>query len=105
MGFRYDTSGRRNKNAPKGASVIGMILIFIAIGVSIAFGWWLPRQEYFYVRQYLTFTATWPDWQLSVFGGVVAFILLQFLIALISGILFPLPPKDELDQDGFIKRK
>jgi len=36
---------------------------------------------------------------------VVAFILLQFIVVLISGILFPLPPQEEFDEDGMYKRK
>jgi len=82
-----------------------MILVFIVIGVSIWFGWWLPRQEYFYVRDYLTFAAKWADWQISILGGVVAFVILQLVMVAVLGILFPLPPKDKFDQDGFYKRE
>jgi hypothetical protein len=34
----------------------------------------------------------------------VAFILLQFLVVLIQGILFPLQPQDKYDKDGLYKR-
>lgn len=109
MGYNVSRSGldkSRNKNAPQKANPIGMILVFITLGASIAFGWWLfqPLQASF-VRQYLTFASNWPDWVIAVLGGVVALILLQFLVVLLSGILFPLPPQDEYDEDGMYKRK
>ena len=46
-----------------------------------------------------------PIRPIQIAVGVVAFILLQFVIVLISGILFPLPPQDEFDEDGMYIEK
>jgi|GEM_PF-5129190 len=111
MGFKYESSKRRNKNAPQKASGIGMILIFIVMGVSVLLGWWLPVNVP--LQQYAPIPDSWyapllPNpaiRPIQIVVGVVAFILLQFLVVLISGFVFPLPPQDEIDEDGFIKRK
>ncbi len=103
MGFRYDTSKHRDKNAIQKASFFGMIMVFVILAFSIWFGWWLP--DHFPVRAYLPILATWPNLAISILGGLAAFILLQFLVSLISGILFPPPPKDKYDQDGMYKRE
>ena len=99
MGFRIESGRpRRDKNAPQKVSGIGMLLIFIVLGVSVALGRWIPLN--YDVRQYLPFTATWSTLTIQLATGVVAFILLQFIIVLIQGILFPPPPEDQYDQDG-----
>jgi len=104
MGFRYDSTKKgKAKSAPQKANGFQMLLIFIAIGVSIGFGWWLPPN--FDVRAYLPIPYNWPNWTISILAGVAAFILLQFFIVLISGFLFPLPLREQLDEDGFIQRK
>jgi hypothetical protein len=111
MGFKYESSKRRNKNAPQRASGTGMILIFIVMGISVLLGWWLPVNVP--LRQYVPIPDSWyapilpnPEIRLiQIVVGLVAFILLQFVVVLISGFLFPLPPQDEIDEDGFIKRK
>jgi hypothetical protein len=99
MGFKSEFGQpRRNKNAPQKASGIGMILIFIALGLSVALGWWIPLN--YPVRNYLPFTATWSTLTLQLVTGVVVFILLQFIIVLIQGMLFPPQPEDVHDKDG-----
>ena len=99
MGYRIESGRpRRDKSASHKASGIGMILVFIVLGVSVALGWWIPLN--YDVRQYLPFTATWSTLTIQLATGVVAFILLQFIIVLIQGILFPPPPEDQYDQDG-----
>ena len=99
MGFRIESGQqRRKKNAPQKASGIGMILIFIVLGVSAALGWWIPL--HYDVRGHLPFIATWNTLVIQVVTGVVVFVLLQFIIVLIQGILFPPQPEDQYDQDG-----
>jgi uncharacterized membrane protein YidH (DUF202 family) len=99
MGFRIESGRqRRDKNAPQKVSGIGMLLIFIALGVSVALGWWIPLN--YDVRGKLPFTATWSTLAIQLVTGVVAFILLQFILVLIQGILFPPQPQDQYDQDG-----
>ena len=99
MGFRIQSRlPRRDKNAPQKASGIGMILIFIVLGASVALGWWIPLN--YDVRGKLPFTATWSTLAIQLVTGVVAFILLQFILVLIQGILFPPQPQDQYDQDG-----
>jgi hypothetical protein len=101
MGFRYDTSQRRNKNAPKPASGIGMILVFIVLGISIWLGWWLPLHVP--LRNYVPIPNNWSILTIQIMTGVVTFILLQFLVVLIQGVIAPPPPKDEYDEDGLYK--
>lgn len=104
MGFRYDSSKKgKAKGAPQKANGFQMIMIFVALGVSAWFGWWLP--DHFEVRQYVPIPWNWPNWTISIMAGLAAFILLQFFIVLISGLLFPLPPREQFDEDGFIKRE
>jgi hypothetical protein len=99
MGFRIESGKQRHdKNAPQGASGLGMILIFIALGISVALGWYIPLN--YPVRDYLPFTATWSLLTLQLVTGVTAFILLQFIIVLIQGILAPPQPEDLYDKDG-----
>ena len=111
MGFKYETSKKRNKNAPQKASGIGMSLILVVMGISVLLGWWLPIHVP--LQQYVPIPNNWytpilPNPEIRIIQivvGLVAFILLQFLVVLISGFLFPLPPQDEVDEEGFIKRK
>jgi len=111
MGFKFDSSKRQRKNAPQKANPFQMLLIFIALGVSIWLGAWLPTNVP--LRDYAPIPASWynpllpgvPLLPIQIIVGVVAFILLQFIVVLISGILFPLPPQDEYDEDGMYKRK
>jgi len=98
MGFKIESGKRSNKNAPKKASGIGMILVFIAAGIAIFLGWWVPQN--YSIRGVLPFTATWSTLTLQIVTGLVAFILLQFVVVLISGILFPLQPEESYDKDG-----
>lgn len=98
MGFKIESGKKRDKNAPQRASGIGMILIFIALGISVALGWYIPLN--YPVRDYLPFTATWSLLALQLATGVTAFILLQFIIVLIQGILLPPQPEDLYDKDG-----
>ncbi len=103
MGFRYDSSQKRKrKDQIQKANPFGMLMVFIVLGVSAWFGWWLPG--HMDVRQYVPIPANWPNLAISILGGLAAFILLQFLVSLISGILFPLPPQDKYDEDGMYKR-
>jgi hypothetical protein len=110
MGFRYESSSRRQKNAPRPASGIGMILIFIVLAFSIWLGWWLPLNVP--LLDYLPISRNWynpfvPNVSIrpiQVAVGVVAFILLQFLVVLIQGVIAPPPPKDKYDEDGMYKR-
>ena len=103
MGFRIESGKKRDKNAPKRASGFGMILIFIALGASIALGWYIPLN--YPVRNYLPFTATWSLLALQFAVGVTAFILLQFFVVLIQGILAPPQPEDLYDKDGMYMGK
>jgi hypothetical protein len=111
MGFKADGKQRRRKTAPKKANPLQMLLIFIALGVSVWLGAWLPNNVP--LRDYAPIPANWytpllpqvPIQPIQIVVGVVAFILLQFVIVLISGILFPLPPQEEFDEDGMYKRK
>jgi len=98
MGFKYDTSGRRDKNAPQKASGIGMIVIFIVMGVSVALGWWLPTQVP--LHAYLPFLASWSMLTRQIATSVVAFVILQFLVVLIMGVIVPPRPRDEYEQDA-----
>ena len=111
MGFKADGKQRRRKSAPQKANPLQMLLIFIALGVSIWLGAWLPINVP--LRDYAPIPASWyvrflpsvPVLPIQLIVGVVAFILLQFVVVLISGILFPLPPQEEFDEDGMYKRK
>jgi hypothetical protein len=111
MGFKFESSKRQRKNAPQKANPFQMLLIFIALGVSVWLGAWLPVNVP--LRDYAPIPASWyarllpsiPILPIQIIIGVVAFILLQFIVVLISGILFPLPPQDEYDEDGMYKRK
>ncbi len=98
MGFRYDSNRPRKKDTVQKAGALDMITVIIILGISIWFGWWLP--SHFNVRAYLPIPANWPDLAISVAGGVVAFILLQFVSVLISGILFPLQPQDQYEEEA-----
>jgi hypothetical protein len=98
MGFKFESVKRSDKNAPKKASGMGMILVFITAGIAIFLGWWVPQN--YSVRDILPFTATWSTLTLQIVTGLVAFILLQFVVVLISGILFPPPPEELYDKDG-----
>jgi len=111
MGFKADSTRRRRKSAPQKANPLQMLLIFIALGFSVWLGAWLPNNVP--LRDYAPIPANWytpllpqvPIQPIQIVVGVVAFILLQFVIVLISGILFPLPPQEEFDEDGMYKRK
>ena len=98
MGFKFESTKRGDKNAPKKTSGIGMILVFIAAGIAIFLGWWVPQS--YSIPGVLPFTATWSTLTLQIVTGLVAFILLQFVVVLISGILFPLQPEESYDKDG-----
>ncbi len=102
MGFRYESSKRKGKKAVQKASAIGMIMVFVILAVSVWVGWWLPNN--INVRQYVPIPANWSNLTISIVAGLAAFILLQFFYVLLSGILFPLPPKDKFDEDGMYKR-
>jgi len=61
-------------------------------------GWWLPLNVP--LRNYVpipttgsTYLAMVPLLPIQLAVGVIVFILLQFVVVLISGILFPLPPR------------
>ncbi len=102
MGFRYDGSQKRKeKDKIQKANPFGMLMVFITLGFSVWLGWWLP--DHVNVRQYVPIPDNWPNLAISILAGVAAFIILQFLVSLISGILFPLPPKDKYDEDGMYK--
>ena len=107
MGFRADTSDKKErKGGPRKASGFGMLMIFVVMAVSIVLGWLAPQLP---LRNYIPIPDNWyyPLYsvvrvlpiQLAV--GLVAFILLQFLVVLLSGFLFPLPPEEVFDKDGF----
>ena len=107
MGFRFESQDRKGKTGgPKKASGFGMLMIFVVLAISIVLGWWLPLNVP--LRNYVPIPDNWyvPIWpmvpllpiQLAV--GVIVFILLQFVVVLISGILFPLPPEELYDKDG-----
>jgi Na+/proline symporter len=106
MGFKYETTRRRDKNVPKRASGIGMILVFICIAAAVVIGWWVPLNVP--LRAYVPIPENWYNpvvpgvhilW-IQVVVGVAAFILLQFLVVLLSGIIFPPPPEELYDKDG-----
>jgi hypothetical protein len=111
MGFKADSTRRRRKTAPQKANPLQMLLIFIALGFSVWLGAWLPLNVR--LGDYVPIPANWytpilpnvPIRPIQIAVGVVAFILLQFVIVLISGLLFPLPPQEEFDKDGMYKRK
>ena len=111
MGFKADRTRSRRKSAPQKANPLQMLLIFIALGFSVWLGAWLPLNVP--LGDYAPIPANWytpilpnvPIRPIQIAVGVVAFILLQFVIVLISGILFPLPPQEEFDEDGMYKRK
>jgi len=111
MGFKADGKQRRRKSAPQKANPLQMLLIFIALGFSVWLGAWLPGNVP--LRDYAPIPANWytpllpqvPIQPIQIVVGVVAFVLLQFVVVLISGILFPLPPQEEFDEDGMYKRK
>ena len=116
MGFRFDSADRKGKKgAPRKASGFGMLMIFVVLGVSIVLGWWsvnIPLRTYVPIpdRWYAPILPNVPGVsvrpiQLAI--GVISFILLQFIVVLISGILFPLPPEEKYDKDGLYigKRK
>jgi len=111
MGFKADGKQRRRKTAPQKANPLQMLLIFFALGFSVWLGAWLPNNVP--LRDYAPIPANWytpllpqvPIQPIQIVVSVVAFILLQFVIVLISGILFPLPPQEEFDEDGMYKRK
>jgi len=112
MGFKGETK-RRSKNTPRRASGLGMILIFIILAASVFVGWWVPLN--IPLRLYMPIADNWyapiiPGvnvWLIQIVVGLIAFILLQFVLVLFSGILFPPPPADEYDKDGLYigKRK
>lgn len=109
MGFRFDVQDRkgRRKGAPKKASGLGMVIVFIALAVSIVLGWRIPLVAP--LRAYMPFIP--ESWyypfvpylnvlpiQLAV--GIVAFILIQFFIMLFWGVLFPPPPRDQYEEQA-----
>jgi hypothetical protein len=98
MGFKYDTTRHRNKNAPKRTSGFGMIAVFIVLGVSIALGAWLPTM--IGLRDRVPFLANWNLLAVQVLTGVVAFIILQFIVVLVMGAIIPPRPKDEYEEDA-----
>jgi hypothetical protein len=98
MGFKYDTTGRRNKNAPKGASGFGMIAVFIVLGISIALGAWLPTAVS--LRDRVPFLANWNLLAVQILTGVIAFIILQFIVVLVMGAIIPPRSKDEYEEDA-----
>jgi len=98
MGFKYDTSRRRNKNAPQKTSGFGMIAVFIVLGISIALGAWLPTIVP--LRESVPFLANWNLLALQIGTGVTAFIILQFIMVLIMGAIIPPRPKDEYEEDA-----
>ncbi len=102
MGFRYDSNKRRDKSAVRKANGFQMIMVLIILAFSVWLGWWLPGHVD--VRQYVPIPLNWPDLAVSILAGLSAFILLQFVVVFISGILFPLPPKDKYDETGMYKR-
>ncbi len=88
-----------------------MILIMIAMAVSVFLGYWAPTALPF--RGYLPIPTGWyapivrgvPVYPMQIIVGVTAFILLQFFIVLISGLLFPLEPEEMYDKDGLYRGK
>ena len=111
MGFRGDAQRQRRKTAPKKASGLQMILILIAMAASVFLGYWAPTHLPF--RGYLPIPNSWyapivrgaPVYPMQIIVGVVAFILMQFVIVLISGLLFPLAPEETYDKDGLYRGK
>ena len=106
MGFKGE-SKRTAKTTPRPVSAIGMILIFIVVGVSVFLGYWLPGQYYDEMSEYLPFTSTWSLLMRQLATGIIAFILLQFVVVMIQGFIAPPPPEDMFDKDGLYigKRK
>ena len=98
MGFKYDTNVRRDKNAPRRTGGFGMIAVFIILGISIALGAWLPTIVP--LRQSVPFLANWNLLALQIVTGVVAFIILQFVLVLVMGAITPPRPKDEYEMDA-----
>jgi len=98
MGFKYDTSGRRNKNAPRRTSGFGMIAVFIILGISIALGAWLPTAVR--LRESVPFLAKWNLLAVQIVTGVIAFVILQFTVVLVIGVIIPPRPKDEYEADA-----
>ncbi len=109
MGFRFDAQDRKagRKGGPKKASGLGMIIVFIVLTISIVLGWRVPLIVPF--RAYLpAIPESWyypfvPNLNvlpIQLVVGAVVFILLQFIVVLFSGILFPLEPEDKYDKDG-----
>ena len=111
MGFRGEAPRQRRKTAPQRASGLQMILIFIAMAASVYLGYWVPAN--LRLLGYLPIPARWyapiirgvPVSAMHIIVASVVFILLQFLIVLISGVLFPLQPEDQYDQDGLYHGK
>lgn len=103
MGFGYKSRENARKDAPKKTSFFGMISIMVIIAVSVVAGYLIP--QYLDVRDYLPFLWSWNPLAISFVEGLAVFIALQFFYVLIAGILFPLPPKDQYDQDGMYIRK
>lgn len=98
MGFKYDTTGHRNKNAPRRTSGFDMIAVFIVLGVSIALGAWLPTAVSW--RDRAPFLAHWDLLAMQILTGVIAFIILQFIVVLVMGVVIPPKPKDEYEEDA-----
>jgi hypothetical protein len=107
MGFKGESAAkRRDKNAPRRANGLQMILIFIILGVSVFAGWWVPLN--IPLRAYVPIRDDWytpliPHTQVMLIQlvvGLAVFILLQFVLVLLSGFLFPLPPVEQYDKDG-----
>ena len=98
MGFKYDTSGRRNKNAPRRTSGFGMIAVFIILGISIALGAWLPTAVR--LRESVPFLAKWNLLAVQIVTGVTAFVILQFTVVLVISVIIPPRPKDEYEADA-----
>lgn len=98
MGFKYDTSGRRDKNAPRRTGGFGMIAVFIVLGISIVLGAWLPTAAP--LRASVPFVANWDLLALQIVTGVIVFIILQFVVVLVMGMIVPPRPKDEYEEDA-----
>ena len=111
MGFRGEAQRQRRKTGPQKANGLQMILILIAMAVSVFLGYWAPANLPF--RSYVPIPDSWyapivrgvPVYPMQIVVGVVAFILLQFVIVLISGLLFPLQPEEMYDKDGLYRGK
>jgi hypothetical protein len=104
MGFKYESNKKKNKNAPRKASGVGMILIFICIAAAVVIGWWAPLNIPF--RAYLPIPDNWyaplirgvEILPIQLVAGLAAFILLQFVVVLLGGIISPPQPEDLYDE-------